>query len=531
MIYCSRISLAATLVILFSVHAFAVEDSDHGGTMTPHVVIILLDDLGFSDLGFLGSEIKTPNIDAIAAGGLTVTNLYVHPRCSPTRASLLTGRYPHEAGMGILPTPAGADVPRGPFQGYLDPEVPTIAEILKGSGYKTYMSGKWHLGEGRAHWPIERGFDKYFGLISGASSYWEIIRNQPMHRQMAMNDEAWTPPDSGFYMTQAITEQAIDYLHQYQRSDSKSPFFLYLAYTAPHWPLHAPEADIAHYQGRYDEGPEIISRQRLSRMEKKGLVLPAPMGALAFPQAGDHTWADRMEVYAAMVTAVDRGIGQVIHQLRRSGQLDNTLVLLMSDNGASAEDISRRNLHQVGSSVGQRGSYLSYGTDWATVSNTPFREHKGTTFEGGIRSPLIAHWPEGIKAAGVIDQSSVLSVADIVPTILNHVAAEHATEEMRGQDFSSLFRSAPFHRQRPLFWEHVGWRAVRDGQWKAVFDQQDKQWMLFDFHDDPFEENDIANTNTQRLTSLSTAWEAWSKEMGIDGFDLRTLRKYYSSER
>ena len=491
----------------------------------PNVVIVLLDDLGFSDVGYFGGEISTPNIDALARGGIRVTNFYVHPRCSPSRAALLTGRHPHEVGMGFLTTPAAAETAPGPYQGYLDPESITLAEALREQGYRTYMSGKWHLGEHPRHWPRKHGFDRYFGLISGASSYYEIIENQPMERRMALEDEPWTPPAENFYMTDAFTAKAGEYLAAHIESEPETPFFLYLAYTAPHWPLHAREEAIRPYRGVYDQGPAAAFRQRIQALRKNGLMpfretlKPPPIAAEDAP-----IWAERMEVYAAQVAVADRGVGRIVDLLRESGALDNTVILLMSDNGASAEDVAGRNLNQGDSRIGSRGSYLSYGREWATVSNAPFRGHKGTTFEGGIRSPLILFWPNGGYQPGSIDHQSVVAATDVMPMIMSLTSAP---QPKGGEDFSALLDGKPFNRMSPLFWEHLGWRAVRQHNWKALYNPEQNQWALFDLGTDPAEMKNLADLQEERLARMTSRWQRWSDEVGAAGFDVGEFMKHY----
>lgn len=521
----------------------------------PNVVIVLLDDLGFSDIGHFGGEISTPNIDSLAHGGIAVTNFYVHPRCSPSRAALLTGRHPHEVGMGFLTTPAMAEVKPGPYQGYLAPEAVTLAEALRGRGYRTYMSGKWHLGEHPRHWPRRHGFDRYFGLISGASSYYEIIEDQPMKRRMAVEDAPWTPPPENFYMTEAFTEKAQEYLAAHIENEPETPFFLYLAYTAPHWPLHAPEDAIKPYRGLYDQGPAAVFRQRVQALQNNGLFSsketlkpPTPEVEGAFSQGvrgnspaggafsqgvrgNSHAnkapvWAERMEIYAAQVAVADRGIGQIVEMLRESGALANTVILLMSDNGASAEDIAGRMLNQADSRIGSRGSYLSYGREWATVSNAPFRGHKGTTFEGGIRSPLILFWPSAAYRRGSIDRQSVVAVTDVMPTIMSLASAPEAKG---GEDFSVLFDGKPFNRSIPLFWEHVGWRAMREDNWKVVYIPEQRQWALFDLNGDPAETKDLADVENERLVRMASRWQRWSDQVGTAGFDVGEFMKHYQS--
>ncbi|MEM6703210.1 MAG: sulfatase-like hydrolase/transferase [Acidobacteriota bacterium] len=337
------------------------------GAPRPNVVLILADDLGYSDIGSYGGEIRTPHLDLLAAQGLRFSQFYNAGRCCPTRAALLTGRYAHEAGVGRMVSPVGLEITAGAYQGFLAREVPTIAESLRTSGYGTYLSGKWHVGERSEHWPSRRGFDRTFSLISGASSYWEILREgNPMVRQMSRDGEPWEPTED-FYMTDAFTQAAVEQLQHHQRERPDAPFFLYLAYTAPHWPLHAPEEDIARYQGRYDGGWEALRRERWQRLQAMHLF-PAEMPQIERPASvpawkdveDKDRWSDLMEVYAAMVDRMDQGIGRVLDQLDAMRVAEDTLVIFLSDNGACAESIANRGLDDPSVALGGRGSYVAY---------------------------------------------------------------------------------------------------------------------------------------------------------------------------
>jgi len=515
-------------IILFSLVFLAVilgPGETRASRTFPNIVIVMLDDLGFSDIGYLGSEIRTPGIDEVAASGLTVTNFYVHSRCSPTRAALLTGRAPHQVGMGFLPTPADAEVTPGPYQGYLDPDAVTLAERLKQHGYRTYLSGKWHLGEHKKHWPHQHGFDRYFGLISGASSYYELIENQPFRRKMADGDRPWTPPAEGFYMTTSTTDKAIEYVSDHIGEHRASPFLLYLSYTAPHWPLHAPEAMVKSYKGVYDAGPTAIYQQRIRNLSKLGLATANFKAPEMQTDENPAHWSDRMAVYAAQVTIADQGIHALTRLLKRKGVFANTLLIILSDNGASAEDVSQRKLHQEGTRPGERGSYLAYGSDWATVSNAPFRGHKGTTWEGAIRSPLILSWPAEMEANGRIDSQSILSIDDIAPTLLTLIG-DSPPAEMTGESFDLFMNGKMFVRQRPVFREHLGWRAVRHENWKAVA-APGSPWSLFDLETDLAETQDLSDQQKDVLESLTTGWQLWSDRTGTAGFDAETFRQYF----
>ena len=490
----------------------------------PNIVIVVLDDAGFSDYSFLGSRIQTPTIDALAANGLILSNFYVQPRCSPTRAALLTGRDPHSVGLGFLTVPAHVEPAPGPYQGYLDPDSITLAEALKGAGYKNYLAGKWHLGERPENWPLEHGFDDYFGLISGASSYFELITDQPLVRTMARGDARWTPAGDNFYMTDATTNFAVKRLKAHQTDYPSKPFFLMVSYTAPHWPLHAPREAIAAYKETFSDGTTSVAAQRHAHLTTQGIVEAGASRIDVKEAPGEF-----MEVYAAQMTKADSGIAQITQTLEDLGYLNNTLLLIFSDNGASAEDISTRGLHKVDAMVGDRGSYLSYGRDWATVSNTPFRGHKGSTLEGGIRSPLILHWPEGLSNQTAIDTDSIADVKDIYPTILNLVGAR-PDATLPGEDFTPLLAGEKLKRATPLFWEHTGWRGVRAGNWKAVFNPRDGKWALYDIVQDPTESTNLAASHSDVIKDLSEQWQAWSDAVGTEGFDFELWRSYFRGQ-
>lgn len=496
-------------------------DSLATSSAPPNIVLVLLDDAGFSDYSFLGSRINTPTIDALAENGLTLTHFYVQPRCSPTRAALLTGRDPHSVGLGFLTTPAHVEPTSGPYQGYLASESVTIAEALRGAGYRSYLAGKWHLGERPESWPLQHGFDDYFGLISGASSYFELIPDQPIVRTMARGDTRWTPTGNNFYMTDATTDFAVESLEAHHNNHASKPFFLMVSYTAPHWPLHAPREAIADYENMFTDGTVSAAARRLTNLKARGLTNNArPEDDLKVAPS------ELMEVYAAQMTEADSGIARLQEALKNLGYLDNTLLLIFSDNGASAEDINTRGLHKTNAQPGDRGSYLSYGREWATVSNTPFRGHKGSTFEGGIRSPLIIHWPHRLTTKNVIDTETIVDVKDIYPTILDLVGVQ-VDRRLPGENFTNLLTDGTFQRVAPLFWEHTGWRGVRVEHWKAVFNPGEREWALYDISKDAGERSDLALVHPDIIRDLSQQWQVWSDTVGTEGFDLEVWRSYF----
>ena len=446
--------------------------------------------MGFSDFGFLGSEFPTPNIDHIAAQGTTYTQFYVYPRCSPTRAALLTGQYPHQVGMGFLALPDDINAPSGPYQGYLSPETLTLADDLKSAGYKTYMSGKWHLGDASEHWPLHYGFDRYFGLISGASSFYELLQQRDGRvRKMAKDNQPWFPPSDNFYMTDSFTDQALSYVNSHFEEHSDKPFFLYLAYTAPHFPLHARETDIDAFDGLYGAGWVKAAKDRYSKLSAIGITgTNNPEYSRREPtwsdKAEETQWMRNMKVYAAMMKSADDGVGRLMHELERQNAMDNTIIFVFSDNGASAEDVSSRGLNNPETETGHKGSYVAYGPNGASLSNMPFRDFKGTTYEGGIRSPLIVHG--GDMNAGVFDHETVISVTDIRQAISDKI--------MSGDQSAPVFRKN--EEFKSIYWEHLGWRGVRSNKWKAVSRPNRSAWELYNILKDP-----LRNSKHRRIKS------------------------------
>lgn len=373
----------------------------------PNIVLIMADDMGYSDIGCYGGEIGTPNIDRLATEGIRFTQFYNMPRCSPTRAALLTGLYNHEAGLGEVPE-YGHLIGGPGYLAHLNDQCVTVAEVLREAGYATYMSGKWHLGRERPHWPVDRGFERSEALVDCCSNFFgdaqanEQRKRVSSRERYAIDDELWRPPAEGFYSTDWFGANAMRMIRDH-RSDK--PFFLYLAFTAPHWPLQARPGDIAKYKGKYREGWSVIRQRRFDRMKKMGLLaadwtLPSAEGPVPDWNKLSATQRDefdtRMAIYAAMIDVMDRNIGGVLDALEQRGFDDNTIVLFLSDNGATHEFFPGKR----GSAFGARDSYHGYGIGWAHASNTPFRLYKHWVHEGGISTPLIARWPKGITRAG-----------------------------------------------------------------------------------------------------------------------------------
>jgi len=492
----------------------------------PNIVIIMADDMGYSDIGCYGSEISTPNIDRLAANGLRFKNFYNNAKCCPSRASLLTGLYNHEAGMGNMVTNADAEIQPGPYQGFLNENCMTIAEVLRTGGHSTYMSGKWHLGERPEHWPLQRGFDKYFGLISGASSYFEIIK-EPRIRTMAYGNKSWTPPAKGFYLTDAISDSAVAFINSHSKEKKENPFFLYVAYTSPHWPLHALEEDIKKYEGRYTTGWDSLRVERYKKMLRLGIITekyklsPRTEGIPSWKEVeGKDLWIRRMQVYSAMIDRMDQGIGRVINTLEKLKKLDNTLILFLADNGGCAEIASSRNLGIPGVPIGDKGSYDSYREPWANASNTPYRYYKNWLYEGGIRTPLIIYYPKVLKEKGnLTDQVGHLT--DIMPTCIEIAGAKYPAQfknsslkSLRGKSLLPVFKGGTVERRAPIFWEYAGGKAMRQGYWKLV-KRNGGEWELYDLKADPTELNELSNSRSEILKSMSSAYADWEKEVGV----------------
>ncbi|PAW66533.1 MAG: arylsulfatase [Opitutia bacterium Tous-C1TDCM] len=505
-------------------------------TPKPNLVIILADDMGFSDIGSYGSEIPTPHLDALARSGLRFSQFYNTARCSPTRAALLTGLDPHSAGMGTLAEDPNKRAPANAAPGYqefLNDRCVTIAEALKPAGYKAYLAGKWHLGyHDRANWPLQRGFDRFYGIISGATSY--FTPKDP--RGLTLDNEPQpTPSSPDYYTTDAFTDHALQFVREHPKN---APFFLYLAFNAPHWPLHARPGDIAKFKGQYLAGWDRLRAERFARQEKSGLLGPAaPLsprddGARAWDEltAAQKTDLDyRMAVYAAQVHRMDWNIGRLVESLRSLGQLENTLILFLSDNGACAEpytDLGGGHSDAIndpaaagsgGRNAGRNGS--SYGTGWANASNTPFRRYKSRLHEGGIATPLIAHWPAGLRTAPGTIARTPGYLTDFMPTALElaglaYPASHHGKPltPLAGRSLVPALRGEPAAGDRWLFWEQYGNQAVRHGNWKAVRPaEKDSPWELYDLATDRTELRNLAAAHPDRLRELTAAWQTWAE--------------------
>ncbi|MGB3779302.1 MAG: arylsulfatase [Tunicatimonas sp.] len=510
----------------------------------PNILLIMADDMGYSDIGCYGSEIRTPALDLLAANGLRFSQFYNTARCCPTRASLLTGLYPHQAGIGRMTSDRGTDG----YRGDLNQQSVTIAEVLKPAGYRTFMSGKWHVTKHMGqwsgdssltsthNWPRQRGFDQFYGTILGAGSYYDPVTltegNTPVDLQ-----------DTSYYYTDAISEKAVAYI---QESSTKTPFFGYVAYTAPHWPLHALPEDIARYAGRYDIGWDSLRQERLRRMrEMKVVDANWPLSerdeeVAAWKDTEEKDWqARRMEVYAAQVDRMDQGIGRIVRALEDRGQLENTLIFFLADNGGCAEELSEGWGKQLfipeetlaGEAVvlgndrtdlmpGPANIYQSYGRPWANASNTPFRLYKHYVHEGGIATPLVVHWPAGIAATGEWRRSPG-HLIDIMATCVEVGQAEYpqnvggnAIQPMEGLSLLTAFAEDTLTREA-IYFEHEGNRAVRRGSWKLVAKGREGPWELYDMKHDRSETNNLAQAQPEVVQELATLWQRWAEQSNV----------------
>ena len=487
----------------------------------PNIIYIMADDMGYSDLGCYGGEVSTPNIDQLAANGIKLKNFYNNSRCCPTRASLLTGQYPHTVGMGGMVGSSKAPIEYGPYQGFLNDSFPTIAEELKKVGYNTYMSGKWHVGERPEHWPLKRGFEHYYGLISGASSFFEITPAERDKRRFVLDDTDYEIPKDGHYMTDAFTDHALQYLDQQKNDKKVNPFFLYLAYTAPHFPLHALEEDIIKYEELYLQGWDITREKRFQKMNKLGLVdqryqlTERPEVIPAWENATEKkVWARKMAVYAAMIDRMDQNIGKLINKLKSNGQYENTMIVFISDNGACAETVNTKLLSDPEKKIGARGSYHIYGEGWASASNTPFKKYKHYMHEGGIATPCIIQWPAKIKPTkGYSDK--IGHVIDLMPTAMELSGA--ISPNLAGKSLSYLWNKekAP---ERTYCWEHEGNQAIRKGDWKLVKELQETYWSLYNIKLDPTETNDLSGVEAIRAKAMMDEYAVWFAKVGARPF-------------
>lgn len=509
----------------------------------PNVIIILADDMGYSDLGCYGGEINTPHLNSLAEDGIRFTQFYNAARCCPTRASLMTGLYPHAAGMGGMTPPKWE--PRssyGPsYQGYINKEAITIAEALKEADYQTAMVGKWHVGDMKEwQWPENRGFDWFYGIHHYVDSYWKVTPEcEIYHDGKLVVGVSETPknelhPDKEFYTTDVFTDWALKYIDDAHQGEN--PLFLYVAYNSPHWPLEAPSEDISKYDGVYDEGWKTIRDKKFRKMKEMGIIPGiTEISKEEFPQWESLSEEDqkntifRRQIYAAQVDRMDQNIGRIIQQLNKNGMLHNTLILFLSDNGCSDEggmlgykfESNRINNYEDWRKQSVRSA--SQGQAWSNVSNTPFRKHKKFAYEGGIRTPLIVHWPDGIRNPGRLSDEPG-HIVDIYATILE-ISKQHKKVRFKNDNstLSQRISLLPVLKNKKpkshsaIFSEHWESASVRVEDWKLVTaDYKDPTlWELFYMEKDPAETVNLRTKYPEKTKKLFKLFAAWAKEMHI----------------
>ena len=522
----------------------------------PNIIVILTDDMGYSDIGCYGSEINTPNIDKLGMNGIRFTQFYNTARSSCSRASLLTGLYPHEANMGFL---SNYNYTEPGYGDDLSKNSLTLAQVLKSAGYSTYMSGKWHVSKNidnvkgdKSNWPLQRGFDRFFGILNGSDNYYDP--------GTLMSNNTFIAPAKNFYMTYAVGDTAVSYI----RSQSKEkPFFMYVAFTAAHWPLQAPENEIDKYKGKYNIGWDSVREMRFEKQKKLGVIPKNTVLSTRSPEI--PAWKDetmkpfqerRMETYAAMVDAMDQGVGKIIAALKEKGELENTIIFYMHDNGGCAElegsdkptvplteeqkvlkplpadyiQMSKKPEYTRdgkfvrsgrGVMAGPADTWVAYGPEWANVSNTPFRLYKQFVHQGGISSPLIINWPSGIKNKGAITRQ-VSHLMDIMPTIIELSGANYPAtmngnkiQPLEGISLTPTFNNKTVERKL-VFWEHQANRALRMGNWKLVaktkspkkFTKADENaWELYNLEQDPSEMNNLASKYPEKVKEMAAIWK------------------------
>lgn len=505
----------------------------------PNIVLIMADDMGFSDLGFMGSGIETPNLDKLAEGGLVYNQFYNTGRCCPTRASLMTGLYPHNTGLGWM---TASNLGHQGYTGDLNKNCATVAELLKEGGYATYLTGKWHLTydgyqmqeSPKDTWPVQRGFDKFYGHLSGGGGYYNP-------KNLVYNNE-WLKVPEDFYLTTAITDSTVSFINQHFREKKDDPFFSYVAYYAPHRPLHALKHDIDKYRGKFMEGWDVLRKKRMKKLLELGIadstwkLSERPKDIKAWDKLTldqKKIWDARMAVYAAQMDCLDQGVGKILETLKKNNALDNTLIIFLSDNGGNKEPENRKGDLTIADidNLGQEFPMASYRHHGANVSNTPFRKYKSSNYEGGVATPLIAFWANGIKAKGTITKQ-IGHVVDIVPTILDVADVKYPTElngnkltPLSGKSLVSNFEGESVEREA-IFFEHRANRGIRSGNWKMVSDRIQKPpyttaWQLYDLSKDRSETVNLADKYPEKVKELAELWDSWAKSNNVYPLDGR----------
>lgn len=504
----------------------------------PNVIIILADDMGYSDIGCYGSEIPTPNIDKLAENGLRFSRFYNTSRSCPTRASLLTGLYQHQTGVGLMTTEAGNNFDFGVegYRGYLNNKCVTIAEVLKQAGYHTYMTGKWHLGSDTFNKrPLQRGFDHFYGSYQGAFSYFD-----PKGTRCLINEADTIQASKGFYTTDAFTNKAIQYIDS---EKDKNPFFLYLAFNAPHWPLQAKDEDIKKFVGKYMVGWDKLRQERFEKQIKMGLLdkdlklSPRDNRVRAWDLVDEKQkeLSDyRMAVYAAQIYAIDYNVGKLVEYLKKANKFDNTLIMFLSDNGACPEpfkEFGGGNQSEINNP--EKSGSISYGICWANLSDTPFRLFKKDAEEGGISTPFIAHWPAKIQSQkGKITETRG-HILNIMPTILDVTGAKYPKkykgniiQPLEGISLLPTFLNGTQKIKEYQFWEHSNNCAVTKGDWKAISRFGLDKWALYNLKNDRTELNDVSLQYPDMVADLVAQWHEWSVRCKVVPKGQKTKNSY-----
>jgi arylsulfatase len=519
-----------TASLLSTMGAYAQKSKDP----RPNIILIMADDMGYSDIGSYGGEINTPYLDRLAAEGIRFKEFYNNSICAPTRASLITGQYPHRAGIGYFDVDLGIPA----YQGFLNKQSLTFGEVLRSAGYSTLLSGKWHVGNDSLAWPNQRGFDQFYGIIGGGANYFNDYpmplngREYPV--KIIENNKRLKPAPDSYYFTDEITSHATQFLDAQNKTGK--PFFLYVAYTAPHWPLHALPEDIAKYKGKFDKGWDALRNERHARQKKLGIIpedskiadhddIPA-WDNLTYDE--QKLWASRMEVYAAMIDRMDQGIGKILAKVKDLKKDDNTLVVFLSDNGAegSSYTLGSRGKRYNSGPVGTAGSFDYVYKNWAQVSNTPLRSYKNNMHEGGISTPFIAWYPKKIKGNVIVKGTGHL--IDLAPTFYELARAKYpsnfngiTTHSLVGKSLVPVLSgvAAEVNRNEPIFWERAGNKAVRKGKWKLVSDYEKAKWELYDLENDRGETVDVAAQNPQVVRELAFDYQQWAARTGVVDYE------------
>lgn len=518
---------AAAVASLTAMNATPLPKKVKKNADRPNILLIMVDDMGYSDLGCFGSEIPTPNLDRLASSGIRYTNFYNTARSCPTRASLLTGLYQHDAGIGGMSEDGGEmnkersshDQGTYGYRGALNQNCVTLGEVLKSAGYHTYMVGKWHVGLiGKEKWPLQRGFDRYYGILAGACSY---LMPQG-GRGLTLDNTQLDPPSQPYYTTDAFTDYALEFIKSSEKD--KDPFFLYMAFNAPHWPLHAKQEDIDKFIGKYDQGWEKTREARYNKMLELGIIDES----WGLAEWENRSWdqltqeekersSRRMAVYAAQVHCVDYNVGRVLDYLEETGQKDNTLVVFFSDNGACAEPYSETGF--MNQDINSPDSWVSpsYGKPWAQVSNTPFRKYKVRAYEGGISTCFIMSWPDRFKKYDGEIRRNTAFLPDIMATFVDVSGATYPTtfkgnwiHPMAGSSMIPTVYDADAEIHDYIFNEHENNKYARWKNWKAVWDQDIKEWELYDVVKDRAETNNLAKIYPEILDQLVYKWNEWA---------------------